>query len=204
MFTGIISHLGKLISLEKKDTSTLTIEANLPDTVSIGESVAVNGACLTVSDIRDGSYTFQLSRETLNISNFTDLNRGTSLNLELPLRLNDFLGGHLVSGHLDGVARAKSVRGGTNGSHFSFVYREFEWRKFLIHKGSITLNGVSLTLSQVQTSQFSVEIIPQTLKTTNLKHLKAGERVNMELDLIGKYLYNFRSNQSHLDVIHER
>ena len=152
--------------------------------------MAVNGACLTLVEMKGGYLKFNLSRETLNLSTFADLVPGTLLNLELPLTLKDFLGGHLVSGHLDGVARVKAVGYDRGSSKYSFVYTDRSWKKFLVYKGSVTINGISLTISEIKGSYFSVEVIPHTLATTNLKYLKIGERVNLELDLIGKYLYN--------------
>ena len=190
MFTGIILKMGKLISLGKKSSPTLTIDAGELANVKTGDSVAVNGACLTVVEIAGNLYKFNLSQETLRLANFGDLTRGSYVNIELPLTMQDFLGGHLVSGHLDGVARVKAINTEPGGAKFSFVYQDRQWRKFLIYKGSVTLNGISLTISQVKSSYFSVEIIPHTLETTNLKYLKIGERVNLELDMLAKYLYN--------------
>jgi riboflavin synthase len=183
--------MGKFISLERKGNLTLSIDAGLLENVNIGDSAAVNGACLTVVGIDNTFYTFNLSDETLRLSNFGDLIRRSYVNIELPLTLQDFLGGHLVSGHLDGVVRVKAINKGTGSTKFSFIYQNSQWKKFLIDKGAVTLNGISLTLSEVKNSYFSVEIIPHTLENTNLKYLKIGERVNLELDMIGKYLYNF-------------
>jgi riboflavin synthase len=194
MFTGIILKMGKLVSLERKQAITLTIETGLLENVKIGDSVAVNGACLTVVEFNGNRTrcTFNLSRETLKLSNFADLSKGSYVNLELPLTLQDFLGGHLVSGHLDGVVRVRGIQKKGAGATFSFTYQDSQWRKFLVYKGSVTLNGVSLTLTEVKPTFFSVEIIPHTLESTNLKYVKIGERINLELDLIGKYLYNLR------------
>lgn len=190
MFTGIVLKMGTFVSLERKSSPTLTVDIGELDRVKLGDSVAVNGSCLTVVEMRGGRYKFNLSGETLRLSNFGDLSRGSYVNIELPLTLQDFLGGHLVSGHLDGVVRVKAITRGTGSTKFSFVFREREWKRYLIHKGSVTLNGVSLTLSEVSGSYFSVEIIPHTLAGTNLKYLKVGERVNLELDMLGKYLYS--------------
>lgn len=182
--------MGKLISLERKNIPTLTIEAGVLENVKIGDSVAINGSCLTVVKINNKIYKFNLSQETLKLSNFGDLIRGSYVNIELPLTLQDFLSGHLVSGHLDGVVRLKSIAKGAGSTKFSFIYQDSQWKKFLIHKGSVTLNGISLTISEAKSSYFSVEIIPHTMENTNFKYLKIGERVNLELDMIGKYLYN--------------
>jgi riboflavin synthase len=192
MFTGIILKMGKLVSLDKKDPITLTIETGLLERVKTGDSVAVNGACLTVVAFDGNNCQFHLSDETLKLSNFSDITRGSYVNLELPLTMQDFLGGHLVSGHLDGVARVKSVQKRPGSWTFSFTYQDRHWRKFLVHKGSVALNGISLTLSEVRESFFSVEVIPHTLETTNLKYTKIGDRMNLELDLMGKYLYNLK------------
>jgi riboflavin synthase len=190
MFTGIVMKMGTFISLERKNPPALTIEAGTLERVKLGDSVAVNGACLTVVEMNNGRYKFNLSQETLRLSNFGDLTRGSYVNIELPLTLQDFLGGHLVSGHLDGVVRVKAIVKATGSTKLSFVYRDRQWKKFLIHKGSVTLNGVSLTVSEIYSSFFSVEIIPHTLANTNLNYLKSGERVNLELDMMGKYLHN--------------
>lgn len=190
MFTGIVLKMGTFVSLERGGAPTLTVDIGELERVKLGDSVAVNGSCLTVVEMKGGRYKFNLSGETLRLSNFGDLSRGSYLNIELPLTLQDFLGGHLVSGHLDGVVRVKAITKGAGSTKFSFVYRDRQWKRYLIHKGSVTLNGVSLTLSEVKSSYFSVEIIPHTLAGTNLKYVKVGERVNLELDMIGKYLYS--------------
>lgn len=190
MFTGLVLKMGKFLSLERSNNPTLTIDTGKLERVKLGDSVAVNGACLTAVAIENTICKFNLSHETLKLSNLGDLTRGAFVNIELPLTLQDFLGGHLVSGHLDGVVRVKAIAKGAGSTKFSFTYRDTQWRKFLLHKGSVTLNGVSLTLTEVKNSWFSVEIIPHSLEGTNLKYLKIGERVNLELDLIGKYLYN--------------
>ena len=194
MFTGIVLKMGKLLALEKKNPITLSVETGPLDRVKIGDSVAVNGACLTMVATDGKQCRFHLSEETLKLSNLGDIPRGSYVNLELPLTLQDFLGGHLVSGHLDGTARLKTIQKHGSSTTFTFTFQERDWKRFLIHKGSVTLNGVSLTLSNVSETTFSVEVIPHTLETTNLKYAKIGERVNLELDLIGKYVYNLTSH----------
>jgi len=191
MFTGLVASTGRLVSLERGGSPRLVVEADFAARVSVGDSVAVDGACLTAVAIAGQRLTFDLSGETLARSRFADLAPGRRVNLELPLRLQDFVGGHLVSGHLDGTARLHSRRTGRGAERFTFVYGESKWRPFLLDKGSVCINGISLTLVGVAGSRFSVEVIPQTLKTTNLDDLRKGERVNVELDLVGKYLYNF-------------
>lgn len=190
MFTGIILKMGSMVSLEKKSIIEMTIDVDLSKNIKIGDSIAVNGACLTVIQISSNRCKFNLSRETLRFSNFNDLITGSFVNIEFPLTLNDFLSGHLVSGHLDGTVRVKSINRGVESSKIYFTYKDRSWKNYLVNKGSVTLNGISLTITEIKGSFFSVSVIPHTFNTTNFKYLKIGERVNIELDLIAKYLYN--------------
>lgn len=190
MFTGLIATTAALVSLEKKTQPVLTVRAALASPPAVGDSVAVDGVCLTVIERKKDLLRFNLAAPTLKLSNLQDKPVGSPLNIELPLTLNDLLGGHLVSGHIDGTARLRSVNKSAGNSRFAFTFREREWRKFIVARGSIAVNGVSLTVAEVSASWFAVELIPQTLATTNLGRLRVGERVNIELDLIGKYLYN--------------
>lgn len=192
MFTGLIATTATLVALEKKNRPVLTVRTRLDKPVAVGDSVAVDGVCLTVIERKKDLLRFNLAAPTLKLSNLQDRPVGSALNIELPLTLNDYLGGHLVSGHIDGTVRLRSINKSDGNSRFTFTFREREWRKFIITRGSVALNGVSLTVAEVSASWFAVEIIPQTLATTNLKLLRVGERVNIELDQIGKYLYSFK------------
>jgi riboflavin synthase len=192
MFTGLISSTASLVSLEKKNQPVLTIRANLDKPLTIGASLAVNGVCLTVIEKKQNLISFNIGAETLRLSNLGDLPSGAALNIELPLTVNDFLGGHWVSGHIDGTVRVRAINKGDQNSRFIFSFREREWKKFLVLRGSVALNGVSLTVAEIRDSWFAVEVIPHTLASTNLQLLRIGQRVNIELDLIGKYLYNFQ------------
>lgn len=194
MFTGLIATTASLVKLEKKNRPVLTIRAALDKPLAVGDSLAVNGVCLTLIEQKQDLLRFNLATPTLRLSNLGDLPIGALLNIELPLTLNDFLGGHLVSGHIDGTVRVRALNKGDQNLRFDFSFREREWRKFIVPRGSVALNGVSLTVSDVGESWLAVEIIPQTLAATNLKHLRVGERVNIELDMIGKYLYNFQKH----------
>lgn len=191
MFTGIIYGIGKLVSLDKAKDPVLTLDIDFKKNLRKGDSVAVNGACLTIIDIKGSIYKFNVSSETFKKTNFSDLKKGDLLNTELPVTPETMLGGHIVSGHIDGTARLRRVEKSKGSTTFSFTYGERKWNKFLISKGSVSVNGISLTISETFSSFFSVEVIPLTLQKTNLRTLKIGERVNIELDLIGKYLYNF-------------
>ena len=190
MFTGIVEGMGKFVGLNKTTSPVLLIDYELKQDVKIGDSIAINGSCLTLIEKKDNLLSFNLSRETLKLTNIGDQNKGSYVNVELPLKMSDFLGGHLVSGHVDGVVRVRSINKSSESTKFSFTYTNRDWRKYLIPKGSVTLNGVSLTLTEISNSFFSVELIPHTLSNTNFKYMKIGQRVNLELDLIAKYLYN--------------
>lgn len=191
MFTGLISATATLVALEKKNRPVLTIRAKLDPALAIGASVAVDGICLTMIEKKGDLLSFNLAAPTLKLSNLMDRPVGSALNVELPLTLQDFVGGHLVSGHIDGTVRVRAVNKGDQNSRLLFSFSEREWKKFIILRGSVALNGVSLTVSEIKDTWFAVEIIPQTLASTNLQFLRIGQRVNIELDLIGKYLYNF-------------
>jgi riboflavin synthase len=138
---------------------------------------------------------FHLSSETLKKTNFADLHPGNFLNLEFPLKLNDFLGGHWVTGHIDGMVRVRQVLKGSGRNRFAFSYSTRDWEKYLFPKGSVALNGISLTLVEVHPTWFSVEVIPHTLRTTNLATVRIGQRMNLELDFLGKTLYTLMKSR---------
>jgi len=191
MFTGLIAATAALVKLEKKNRPLLTVRATLDQPLAVGDSLAVNGVCLTLIEKSNDLLRFNLAAPTLRLANLGDLPAGAVLNIEFPVTANGFLGGHLVSGHIDGTVRTRAINKGDQNSRFIFSFTERDWKKFLVLRGSVTLNGVSLTLSAISDSWFAVEIIPHTLASTNLQFLRIGQRVNIELDLIGKYLYNF-------------
>ena len=191
MFTGLIAATAAMVKLEKKNRPVLTIRAALDKPLAVGDSLAVNGVCLTLIEKSGDLLRFNLSAPTLRLSNLGDLPVGAVLNIEFPVTANGFLGGHLVSGHIDGTVRTRAINKGDQNSRFIFSFREREWSKFLIPRGSVCLDGVSLTIAEKSSSWFAVEVIPHTLTSTNLQFLRIGQRVNIELDLIGKYLYNF-------------
>jgi len=191
MFTGIVAATAALVKLERKNRPVLTIRAALDKPLAVGDSLAVNGVCLTLIEKQGDLLRFNLAAPTLKLSNLGDLPAGAPLNIEFPVAADGLLGGHLVSGHIDGTVRVRALNKGDQNSRFEFTFREREWRKFIVERGSVALNGVSLTVSDVGESWLAVEIIPQTLAATNLRLLRVHERVNIELDQIGKYLYNF-------------
>ena len=190
MFNGIIFYTGTIKSIKKERKSSLiSIKSNLKvGNKDIGSSICCNGVCLTLSKIKSGLIFFYISSETLKRSTFSNVRIGQIVNLEKSLVFGQKISGHFVQGHVDTVARIKKI---------SFIDKSWFLRlrlikkslnKFLEEKASITINGVSLTISKVSKDHFDLNIIPHTLKLTNLKNLKTNDIVNVELDIFGKYI----------------
>ena len=192
MFTGLIEEVGTVKSFDKNSAgAVLVVECkNILDDVKLGASVAINGACHTVVDFSSTSITVQTSNETLNVSNFSNLKKGEKVNLERAMTLSSRLDGHLVSGHIDGTAifLEKFSDGFSNKLFFKL---DEKLKKYVIYKGSIAINGISLTVASIEDARISVEIIPHTMQETNLFDLKIGDIVNIETDVIAKYVENF-------------
>jgi riboflavin synthase len=188
MFTGIISDLGQVRRLRRAELLELTI-ATAFDTasISIGASIGCSGACLTVVAVEPGAFTVQASVETLACTTLAWWEVGTSVNLERPLRLGDELGGHLVLGHVDGLARIVERRAEAESVRFVFEAPE-ELPRFIAPKGSVALDGVSLTVNEVAQNRFGVNVIPHTLSCTNLGQAQPGQQMNLEVDLIARYV----------------
>lgn len=189
MFTGIVEETGRVITFQRSAAAwTLEVAAKLvPGDVRVGDSVAVNGCCLTVVRHQAGSLAFDLLEETVRLTGFSALRPGVSVNLERSLAAQGRLGGHFVSGHVDGTGRVESFE--TRGSdHHLKVRAAAGGGRYLIHKGSIAIDGVSLTVAEVEGDAFSVWLIPHTLAVTNLRERRVGDAVNLEFDLLGKYV----------------
>ena len=189
MFSGIIADVGHIVSASDRDgglrLAIATHALDLSD-VQAGDSIAVNGVCLTVVEHSADRFSVDVSRETLNCTEGLDT-IGALVNLEKALRLSDRLDGHLVSGHVDGVGVV--IEFSDQGESWKLeVCAPQALAKYIAVKGSITINGVSLTINQVRGNDFSVNLIPYTLAITNLKNLRAGNRVNLEIDLIARYV----------------
>lgn len=189
MFSGIIADVGIITRAEDREGGLrLSVEAEVlgMDDVQIGDSIAVNGVCLTVVKLDGREFTVDVSRETLDCTVGLE-HQGNHVNLEKALRLSDRLGGHLVSGHVDGVGEVVAFN--DIGESWRLVVRApHALAKFIAMKGSITINGVSLTVNLVAGAEFEVNLIPHTLDVTTLNELKAGSRVNLEIDLIARYV----------------
>jgi riboflavin synthase len=194
MFTGIVADVGTIVEKQEREGGMrlrfATNSLNMAD-VQVGDSIAANGVCLTVIEIAGKTYTVDVSRETLNCTVGLD-QEGGHVNLEKALRLADRLGGHLVSGHVDGVGEVLEFA--NLGESWKLSVRAPQaLAKYIAAKGSITINGVSLTVNQIEGALFTVNLIPHTLEATTLKELQAGTKVNLEIDLIARYVERMMS-----------
>lgn len=188
MFTGIIELLGTVKALRQdQDNLHLTISAALTPELKIDQSVAHNGICLTVVSIENDNYTVTAIRETIEKTNLGDWKTGDLINLERAMKLGDRLDGHIVQGHVDQTGICKSVENANGSWYYTFEYDE-SLNNITIEKGSITVNGVSLTVVNSKQNEFSVAIIPYTYEHTNFKQFEVGTKVNLEFDVIGKYV----------------
>jgi len=201
MFTGIIKFLGTLKTLSKKNDRDLLIEIDIENnknnplpSLEIGCSISCNGACLTLIEKiskEDKSITlkFEASAETISKTNIKNWQIKDLINIEPSLKIGDELGGHLVSGHVDGLCEVKSISKKNSSYIFTFS-KPSEFKKFISQKGSIVLNGVSLTINEVNTDSFVINIIDHTIKKTNFQNTKIGDQINLEIDMIARYLDN--------------
>ena len=193
MFTGIIETLGIIKNMEtQQDNMNVTVSSSLTNEMKIDQSLAHNGICLTVIDINDKEYTVTAISETIAKTNLSEWRIGDEINLERAMKLGDRLDGHIVQGHVDQKGNCTTFEE-TNGSwYFTFKY-DPSLNNITIEKGSITVNGVSLTVVNSNENEFSVAIIPYTFEHTNFKNIKVGTIVNLEFDVIGKYITRLHS-----------
>ncbi len=188
MFTGIIETLGTVSNIEKDlDNIHISIKTDLTPELKIDQSVSHNGVCLTVIAINNNTYTVTAIKETLNKTNLGLLQVGNTVNLERAMKLGDRLDGHIVQGHVDQTAVCTSIEEKEGSWHFTFKYDAAQ-NNITIEKGSITVNGVSLTVVNAKRNEFSVAIIPYTYQHTNFNTFKVGTVVNLEFDVLGKYV----------------
>lgn len=188
MFTGIITEKGKISSIEESNSGNkISIESQeVIKDKKLGQSIAINGVCCTITAFQEKGFTIFASIETLEVSNFDQLKKNDIVNLEAALKMGDSLDGHMVQGHVDAVGTLKSL----DIKEKITLTIEFppEIAKYIAPKGSITINGISLTVATLSDNQFTVELIPLTIEKTNLKELKPGDKVNLETDMIARYL----------------
>ncbi len=198
MFTGIIQAIGKVDKLEQKggdvrltlDTGDLELE-----TAELGDSIAVNGVCLTAVEFTDHGFVADVSGETLAKTSLGSLKPGSAVNLEKALTLNTALGGHLVSGHVDGLGTVLSQRNDGRSYRYEFSVPQ-ELAHYIAQKGSITIDGTSLTVNHVEDNRFDVNIVPHTWENTVFKHYEINTQVNIEVDIIARYLERLLTGQS--------
>lgn len=203
MFTGLVEEVGIVQSVLKSTKSAkIAIKAHkVLEDVKLGDSISTNGVCLTVTDFKDNSFTVDVMAETIRMSNLKNVVSGSKVNLERALRLGDRLGGHIVSGHIDGTGIISSFDKEDNAVWIT-IKASGNLLKYIIHKGSITIDGVSLTVAYVDESIFKVSIIPHTKDVTTLLSKAIGDEVNLECDMVGKYiekLMNFNEKPSYAE-----
>jgi riboflavin synthase len=188
MFTGLIADLGRVVALERNGAGAkLEIATCLTRDLQPGDSIAVNGVCLTATAVRGAGFQAEAIGETLRRSSLADLKIGANVNLELALRVDARLGGHVVQGHVDGTGTVREVR--EEGSAcVLWIEPALDLHRYLVEKGSIAVNGVSLTISALQGKRFEVSLIPETQQRTNLGGLTVGDRVNLEVDVLAKHV----------------
>ena len=191
MFCGIIESVGKIISLDReKNNLHFSIEAPFTKKLKVDQSISHNGVCLTVTDVRKKHYSVTAIHETLQRSNLGKLKKGDRINLERCMKIGDRIDGHIVQGHVDCTAQCVSVKEQKGSSIFTFACDEknTDAKLLLVEKGSVCVNGVSLTVVSCSGNKFTVALIPYTLKHTNFNEIKKGTLVNIEFDIIGKYV----------------
>ena len=195
MFNGIIFNTGKIHSLKKKENSiSIGIQNNLKlKQKDIGSSICCDGVCLTLEKIKSNILYFYISNETIKRSNFNNLKVGQKMNLEKSLIFGQEISGNFIQGHVDTIAKVKKIRFKDKAWILKLELRNKKLKKFLEQKASVSINGVSLTISSVSKKYFELNIIPHTLKLTNLKNLKINDYVKIELDIFGKYIYKYSS-----------
>ena len=187
MFTGIIENVAEVVDVKpNKNNLDITFKSDLLSELKVDQSISHNGVCLTVADISNETYLVNVVKETIDKSNFDSIRVGDTVNVERSMMLNDRLDGHIVQGHVDQIAECVSIDE-QGGSYFmTFKYKKSE--NITVEKGSICVNGISLTVCNSKENTFSVAIIPYTWDNTNLKNTNVGDTVNLEFDIVGKYI----------------
>ena len=194
MFTGIIENIGKITLIEEVNHNyVIKIEiANLSMNISNGDSIAINGACLTVTNVKDNIFSFDLSPETMKLTSFKYLIKSDLVNIEFPLTLNKFISGHITTGHIDTVGVIEKLLKNTD-SWFIQIKIDKIYLKYIVHKGSICIDGISLTINQIQGNIIDLMVIPHTYQNTIIKNYSLGDSVNIEVDYIAKHLEKLKN-----------
>jgi riboflavin synthase len=193
VFTGLIEDVGRVGSVERSgDGARLKISSRLAEELSVGDSIAVSGCCLTATSVGDDHFETEAMNQTLEVSALDSVEEGSKVNLELAMRATDRLGGHIVQGHVDGVATVSSLED-DGFARRARVTLPTQLLRYVVDKGSITLSGVSLTVAELGETWAEVSLIPETLERTNLGELQAGSRLNVECDVVAKYVERLMS-----------
>lgn len=197
MFTGIIEEIGKVEKIQRDHRNCkLSVRAlKILEDIHLGDSIAVNGICLTVTYFNSHFFTVDVMNETWNRTALSLIKHGSYVNLERAMPVNGRFGGHIVTGHIDGTGRIVSVRTDKNAVWYQ-IQTESKILSLIVEKGSVTIDGISLTVAKISETDFSVSVIPHTLAQTILKNKQAGDMVNLETDILGKYVYKFVSGQN--------
>ena len=194
MFTGLVQGLGRIVALERsEDGVRLSVSSVLAGELAPGDSIAVNGVCLTASDTEGDVFVAEVMNETLLRSSLRDADADGEVNLELPLRASDRLGGHIVQGHVDGVGTVVAISDDGFSRRISVDVPE-GLSRYIVEKGSIAVDGVSLTVAECDSETFTVSLIPETLQRTNLGKAQVGTRTNLEVDVLAKYVERLMSS----------
>jgi len=199
MFTGIVEEVGSVTRIEQRgENRRITIAAvDVSQELKAGDSVSVSGVCLTAIDIEPGSFCADLAPETWERTSFSRMHEGALVNLELPMKADGRFGGHIVQGHVDGVGKVIALeRIGDSENFWLRIELPHEVEKYTVYKGSVCIEGISLTVAKLEGRECTVAIIPHTVEMTNLKSLKSGDPVNLEADLIAKYVEKMMTSES--------
>lgn len=197
MFTGIVQDVGKVVSRETRggdDRLLISFDRLDSSGMNVGDSICVQGCCLTAVELRDRTFAADVSRETLSLTTLGDLTPGSPVNLEPSLKAGDPLGGHLVSGHVDGVGEIAAISADARSTRIEIAVPP-DLARYIARKGSVTLDGVSLTVNEVQGATFGINLIPHTQAVTTLGGLRVGTRVNIEIDQIARYVERLLSGR---------
>jgi riboflavin synthase len=204
MFTGIVEQVGRVNRIEQhgENRRISVAAANVPRELKPGDSVSVSGVCLTALDIKPDSFSADLAPETWNLTSFSRIHEGALVNLELPMKADGRFGGHIVQGHVDGVGKLITLeRIGDSENFWLRIQLPSDVEKYTVHKGSICVEGISLTVAKLEGRECTLAIIPHTVEMTNLNSLKPGDSVNLEADLIAKYVEKMMRQESTLSTL---
>ena len=199
MFTGIVEEVGRVSRIEQRgENRRITITAqNSPNELKSGDSIAVSGVCLTALDIKPGSFCADLAPETWVLTSFSRMHEGALVNLELPMKADGRFGGHIVQGHVDGVGKLIALERIADSENFWLrVELPRQVEKYTVYKGSVCIEGISLTVAKIEDRTCTIAIIPHTVEATNLNSLKPGDPVNLEADLIAKYVEKMMTSEA--------